>query len=555
MTHVLRPYQQAAVEAIFEDWKEHDSTLVVMPTGTGKTQVFSEVIKRTHPGRCMVLAHRGELIYQAAKRIEAFGITTSIEMADLTSSVTFWNKTPVVVSTIQTQIAGTNGSRRFHKFDPFDFDVLIVDEAHHATSPSYLEVINHYRKNPKLRLLGVTATPDRTDEQALGQVFKSVAYDYEILDAINDGYLVPIEQQIVEIEGLDFSTARTTAGDLNGADLAAIMEQEKTLHGIASASLEIIGQKRTLVFTASVKQAEMLAEIYNRHRPGMAAWVCGMTPKDERAAMLRDYEQGRIQTVVNCGVLTEGFDNPGVEIVIQARPTKSRCLYSQMVGRATRPLPGVVDGHDVDDPQVRKDAIAASAKPVCLVVDFVGNSGRHKLMTSADILGGKVSDEAIERAVAKAKAEGRAVRMDVELEQAEDELRKEIEEAKQREAARKAALIGKAKFSVRRVNPFDILDIQPERARGWDSGKQLSEKQRALLLRQGIDPSDMPYNQSKQLLNEMFRRWNGKLATMKQCALLKKHGVETHDLTMDRASKMITQLANNHWQKPQEWAA
>ena len=284
--------------------------------------------------------------------------------------------------------------------------MLIIDEAHHATSPSYRRVIDYYRTNPALKVLGVTATPDRADEEALGQVFQSVAFDYEVLDAIHDGWLVPIEQQMVHVEGLDYSSIRTTAGDLNGGDLAAVLEAEKNLQQMASASLAIIGQRRALVFTASVKAAEMTAEILNRHRPGMAAWVCGKTDREERRRVLAEFAAGKLQVVCNCGVLTEGFDDPGVEVVIMGRPTKSRSLYSQMVGRSTRPLPGVVDGPETAE--ARKAAIAASAKPSCLVVDFVGNAGKHKLITSADILGGKVSEEALERAVKRVSTGGRA---------------------------------------------------------------------------------------------------------------------------------------------------
>ena len=137
---------------------------------------------------------------------------------------------------------------------------------------------------------------------------------------------------------------RTTAGDLNGGDLAAVLEAERNLQPMASASVAIIGTRRVLVFTASVKAAEMTAEILNRHRSGMAAWVCGQTDREERRRILAKFAEGQVQVVCNCGVLTEGFDDPGVEVVIMGRPTKSRSLYSQMVGRSTRPLPGVVDG-------------------------------------------------------------------------------------------------------------------------------------------------------------------------------------------------------------------
>ncbi len=546
---ILRPYQQIAVEATFDEWLEHDSTLLVMPTGCGKTVVFSEIIRRMQPARALILAHRSELIAQAVKHVERIGLAAEVEMADMWAEDHLWDQKPVVVSTVQTQIAG-NGGGRMQRFDPNDFGLVICDEAHHFTAKSFTRVLDYYRQNPALKILGVTATPDRADEQALGQVFQSVAYDYEILDAIVDGWLVPIEQQMVTIEGLDFSAIRTTAGDLNGADLAAVMEAEKNLHGIVSSTLDIIGERRTLVFAVTVKQAERYAEIFNRHKPGMADWVCGKTPKDQRHETFRKFRSGATQILVNVGVATEGYDNPAVEIIVQARPTKSRCLYSQMIGRATRPLPGLVDG--LETGEQRRAAIELSEKPSMLVIDFVGNSGRHKLITTADILGGKVSEQAIERAVEKAKRQGTALNMADAVQAEERKIRNEIEEQKRREAARRAKVVGKASYSARTINPFDAFHLEPVRERGWDKNKSLSEKQAALLRRQGLDPSSMSYAQGRQVIAELFKRWDTKLASLKQCALLQKHGYDTRELTLDQAKKMIDALARNNWKRPPE---
>jgi superfamily II DNA or RNA helicase len=548
---ILRDYQRKGSDAVYEQWREVDSTLLVYPTGCGKTILFADVIRRSFPKRSMVLAHREELIWQAQDKISrSTGLRCEVEMADYRAQgdANLFSRAPVVISTIQTQTAGGDGGGRMGKFDPFDFGVLIIDEAHHATAQSYRRVIDYYRTNPALKVLGVTATPDRADEEALGQVFQSVAYDYEILDAIHDGWLVPIEQQMVNIDGLDFSAIRTTAGDLNGADLAAVMEAEKNMHGIASASIEIVGMKRSLVFTASVKHASTLAEIFNRHRPGMAAWVCGKTDKDQRRKILADFASGKVQVVCNCGVLTEGFDDPGVEVIIMGRPTKSRSLYSQMVGRSTRPLPGLVDRPET--PGERRAIIASSPKPSCLVVDFVGNSGQHKLITSAEILGGKVSEEAVAKAKLHAKQAGKPVRM-VEL---LDETENEIEQKRLAEEARRARIIAQAKWTVTAINPFDVLEVRPVQPRGWDHGKQLTEKQRSLLTRQGINPDTMPYAQAKQLIGELMYRWEAKLCTFKQAKLLRKHGYPTN-VTMQEASQIIDGLAKNGWRRPVEVVA
>jgi superfamily II DNA or RNA helicase len=278
----LRPYQLQASQAIMASWQQYDTALAVMPTGTGKTVLFSDVIRRVFPRKALVLAHRAELIHQAKDKIQRVtGYRVEVEMAALRADLHagLFASPQVIVSSIQTQAAGGDGGGRMAKFDPMMFGVLIIDESHHATAKSYRRVIDYYRQNPRLKVLGVTATPDRADEEALGQVFEHVAFDYEILDAIRDGWLVPIDQQTVEIEGLDFSNIRTTAGDLNGADLAAVMEAEKPLHGIADATMHIAGDRRTLVFAASVHQAEMLSDIFNRHKPGCSGWVCGKTDK------------------------------------------------------------------------------------------------------------------------------------------------------------------------------------------------------------------------------------------------------------------------------------
>src|SRR5512143_1890768 len=546
----LRPYQSAASDAIFKEWQENDSTLVVMPTGGGKTILFADVIRRVFPLRALVIAQREELIFQACDKIRRVtGLSADVEMGEYRADGGLFGQARVVVSTIQTQCSGGDGGGRMSKFDPQRFGVLIIDEAHHATSPTYRRVIDYYRTNPALKILGVTATPDRADEEALGQVFQSVAFDYEVLDAIHDGWLVPIEQQMVHVEGLDYSSIRTTAGDLNGGDLAAVLEAEKNLQQMASASVAIIGGRRALVFTARVKAAEMTAEIFNRHRSGMAAWVCGKTEREERRRTLTEFAGGKWQVICNCGVLTEGFDDPGVEVVIMGRPTKSRSLYSQMVGRSTRPLPGVVDGPET--PEARKAAIAASAKPSCLVVDFVGNAGKHKLITSADILGGKVSEEALERAVKRVSAAGGPVNMTAALDEAEEELK---EQKRLAEAARRANLVAKARFTTQSVDPFDVLHLDPVKARGWDAGRQLTEKQRALLARQGINPENVSFSEGRQLIAEIFRRWDGKLCSFKQAKVLRKYGYDA-EVSFAEASAIIDGLARNGWRRTAEPAA
>jgi superfamily II DNA or RNA helicase len=538
----LRDYQEAAADGVFRAWEEKTSALAVLPTGLGKTVLFAEIIRRMNERgvRTMVLAHREELITQAADKIKRVtGLDAQIEMGEY-HVTPFWGQMPpVVVSTVQTHCAGGDGAGRMSKFDPQEFGLVVIDEAHHATAGTYRRCIDWYCQNPDCKVLGVTATPDRGDEAALGQVFDVVAYEYQVLNAINNGWLVPIEQQMVTVGSLDFSSIRTTAGDLNQGDLAEVMENERNLQGIAAPTVEICGEKRAIVFATTVEQAERLAEIINRYKPDKAAWLCGKTDKDDRRRMLADFKAGRLQFIINVGVLTEGFDDSGVEVVVMARPTKSRALYAQMAGRGTRPhdtVAGLLG--DLPTAAERCRMIRESVKPSCLIVDFCGNAGRHKLCCSADILGGNIDPDVVAEVAKRVKENNGPVDMTEEL----AKVKAEVEARKKREAATRAGLQARAEFLMTKIDPFSQWDITPVQARGWDRGKQFTPKQQQVLMeRIGVDPHKIPYGQGKQLLDEYFRRLSGGYASLKQAALLKKRGFHM-PLRHDQAGRMIGRM-------------
>lgn len=548
----LRPYQNDFCNAVQNEWRDVRSTVGVMFTGLGKTVCFAELIKRFHPKRALVVAHREELIFQARDKIlEHTGLHMEVEMGDYKASAEtgLFQKSSGIVSSVQTLTSGGDGLGRMAKFDPMDFDLLVTDEAHHATSASYRRYIDYFLQNPNLKHLGVTATPDRADEEALGQVFESVAFEYEAEDAIRDGWLVPVDQQFACLGELDFSQIRTTAGDLNQGDLAAVMEAEKPLYGVADASVESIGNKRFLAFCASVNHARMLSEIFNRYRNGMCAWVSGKTDKEDRRRILSEFAAGKIQGICNCGVFTEGTDLPFVEIIIMAKPTKSRALYAQMLGRGLRPLPGIVDNYSM--PVSRRTAINRSPKPSCIVLDFAGNSGKHKLVTAADVLGGKVSDEAIERAVEFAKRTGKPMRVGEMLDDEEQKIQEEREAKRIAEEARRAKLTAKVNVAWQKVDAFNLLQIKPQtKERAWDDGKTFSEKQAAFLKRNGIDPATITYGQGKQLMAVMGQRRESGLCTLNQMKTLRKYGVNTDAVTYEHAHKIIDAIAANGWRKP-----
>ncbi len=541
----LRDYQHRCVDATIEAFNDDRATLNVMPTGTGKTITFSETIRRYCNGsRAMVIAHRDELIRQAFQKIKAVtGIEPEIEMAEYRADQDELGgkRVPVVVSSVQTQNAGR--TPRMEKFDPFEFNLLIIDEAHHAPATSYRKVIDYYMANPSLRVLGVTATPDRADEAAMGQVFDSCSFDYGLIDAISDGWLVDIEQQYIHVEGLDFSEIRTTAGDLNQKDLAAVMAFEKVLHGSVIPTLELVGDRKCLLFATTVAHAERMTEIINRYRNDSAFIIHASTPRNERRELLRAYKQGRYQFMVNVGIATEGFDEPSIEVVVMCRPTKSRCLYAQMIGRGTRPLDELVDYlNDCTEPASRRQIISGSTKPNLLVIDFAGNSGRHKLVSSADILGGDYDDDVVERAARRVRENGAATNMSQELRLAKDDL--EAEEKRKR-----ARVVAKAQWSSRNVNPFDVFSIKPQRERGWDKGRPPTARMIQVLTRARVDKIDgISFADAGRLISELKRRWSKDLCTYSQAKLLQKFE-ENPECTMKEASQKIDAIKDNGWRR------
>ena len=271
----------------------------------------------------------------------------------------------------------------------------------------------------------------------------------------------------------------------------------------------------------------------------------GGTPKDERRRIFGAYAAGKIQVLCNCGVAVEGFDCPGIEVVVIARPTKSRSLYTQMVGRGTRVLPGLVDG--LADPLQRRQAIANSAKPKMLVIDFTGNSGRHKLVGAMDVLGGKYDEEVVEEAKRQQAESGKPEDVIAALERAAAAvLAKRAEDAS---VNKRKKVIAKVEFSTKLVDAFGVLNIGPERiAMAARNTSPLTMPQQAMLARNGISIDGLPIDQSRALYNEVLRRIKSGRCTYKQASILKKYGHKT-DVGFKEASRMIDTLKANGWKR------
>jgi superfamily II DNA or RNA helicase len=551
-----RPYQIEAFDAAVAAWAEHQSALVVMATGLGKTHLAAMVAKaRAHLGRTMMLVHREELLTQAWDTMhEATGERPAIERAeDRANASLFGARAKVVIGTVQTQYSGKGGDGRMTDFDPMDFATLIVDEAHHYIAPSYKRVVEHYKRNPNLRVLGITATPDRADKLAMGRLFDVAPYNFGIRAGVDHGWLVPIDQWTGTLTEMDLSEVGTVAGDLNAEQLAQVMEKHGNCFGVADHTIRRAKGRRTLLFAASVNHAKMLAAILNDRQPDSARYVYEKTGRDERKQMFDDFKRGKFQYLANVGIATEGFNDPGIEVVVVARPTKSRSLYTQMAGRGTRPLPFVVD--QWEDAEDRRVAIAESAKPACELVDFVGNAGKHKLVNAADILGGDYDSEVVARVKAKCADAKEAQNITEQLEMEWARLQQEREAAERLEASRVARLRVKSECDFRQVDPFSAAGdygLTNTRNVPTDRSRRPTPKQLEFLDKFGpknCAPDELSMGEAGALIATIRERWDKGLCSIDQSKLLKRNGLPEM-VPKETAKAWIDRIAASGWRVP-----
>jgi len=514
----LRPYQAEAKDAILSQWEQGNRrTLLVLPTGTGKTVVFSSVIESivAEGGRALVLAHRGELLTQAADKLaKTTGLRCATEKAE-ESCLDSWYR--VVVGSVQTLMRPS----RLEQFDPSHFDTIVVDEAHHVLAESYQRVLDHFYD---ARVLGVTATPDRGDMRNLGSYFDSLAYEYTLPRAIKDGYLCRIEAQTIPLK-LDLTGVAIQNGDFRAADVGTALDPY--LHQIADEMLAAgCIERRSVVFLPLIKTSQKFTQIL-ADRGFRAAEVNGEST--DRAEVLADFEAGRYDVLCNSMLLTEGWDCPAVDCIVVLRPTKIRSLYAQMVGRGTRPAPG-------------KDSL--------LLLDFLWHTERHELCHPAHLIA--ESTDVAAKMTEIIEEAGCPVDIEVVEVQAESDVVSEREEALAKTLAemkhRKRKLVDPLHFEMS-IQAEDLANYVP--AFGWEMAPP-SEKQTATLEKLGILPDAIECaGKASLLLDRLDKRRHEGLTTPKQIRFLEQKGFNhVGTWSFDAASKMVARISANGWKTP-----
>lgn len=515
----LRPYQEEAMQAVFGEWEQgRKKTLLVLPTGCGKTIVFAKITEECvrRGKRVLILAHRGELLDQASDKIQkATGLRCAVEKAEESCKGSWFR---IVVGSVQTLMR----EKRLKTFPSDYFGTIIIDEAHHCISDSYQRVLQHFNGS---EVLGVTATPDRGDMRNMGEYFESLAYEYTLPKAIKEGYLSPIKALTLPLK-IDMSSVGVQAGDFKAGDIGTALDPY--LQSIAEEMRKYCMDKKTVVFLPLVKTSQKFRDILNENG-FMAAEVNGES--QDRAEILSDFESGKYNVLCNSMLLTEGWDCPSVDCVVVLRPTKVRSLYCQMVGRGTRLFPG-------------KDHL--------LLLDFLWHTERHELCHPASLICqdeevAKKMTENIEKAgfpVDIEEAEAKASE-DV-VAQREEALAKQLAEMKRR----KKKLVDPLQFEMS-IQAEDLSGYVP--AFGWECAPP-SDKQKASLEKLGILPDEIDNaGKATKLLDRLNKRRIEGLTTPKQIRFLEGRGFEhVGTWQFETAKKLIDRIAANGWRIPSD---
>ncbi len=514
----LRPYQKEAVLEVFHQWRDGSrKTLLVLPTGTGKTIVFANIAKISveHKQKVLILAHRAELLEQAQDKIkQATGLDCDIEKAEQTA---VHSNNPIVIASMQT----LSQDNRLHQYKRDAFQVIILDEAHHALSNSYQKIFSYF---DHAFILGVTATAERGDKKELSQFFTSQAYEYTLPQAVKDGYLSPMKAMTIPLK-LDIRSVKMQNGDYQPGALGSALEPY--LEQIATEMEQVCKDRKTIVFLPLIKISKKFQNILNEH--GFSAAEVNGNSTD-RKEIIQDFTNGKYNVICNSMLLTEGFDCPSIDCVIVLRPTKVSGLYKQMIGRGTRLYPGKED---------------------LLILDFLWLTEKYDLCHPANL----VTDKPEEQIRMTLKLEKGQL---LDLEELEEDVKKDIL-AERKKALAKA--LQEQKDKQRRVlNPLEvgvmlnnteITDYEPTFARETEPP---SDKQLSALEKFGMDPSTIKTRgEASLLLQVLIARSQAGLCTLKQIRFLDSRNFQNvYKWKFEEAAYMMDRIAKNHWNIPVE---
>jgi superfamily II DNA or RNA helicase len=524
--HDLRPYQQKAVQAVRASMDGNRSVLLILPTGTGKTIVFSEIIRLTQSraNRTLVLAHRDELLDQAIEKIAIqTGRRPSKEKASDFASRT--------ASTVVASVQSLQGTRLL-SWPADHFQLLIIDEAHHAVAKTYSKIIDHFSA---AYLLGVTATPDRADQKSLGKRFGAIAYEYPLKRAIDEGYLVRIVGRRIRDFDIDLRGLRVVAGDYSDAELSGRLENH--ILPICSSIREETTGLKTLIFLPTVEACRLFSETL-KAQGVKADYVHGGMNSGTRRRTLYDFSIGAIDHLCSCSLLLEGYDEPTIQAIVILRPTTSRALYSQLVGRGTRLSPG-------------KDCLR--------LIEFTYNSDRLSLVTPYELFATEGFGERVRRIAGNNENVSEDTDYLDALTQAHEQ-HYSVEGILDRLLTKKTR--GKS-YEFTTFDPFGLsdlleVDLSGEFDISYEGHKlvgPITEKQAEILSRYGVAHLEMITKaQASVLIDKLFaspwRPLEGP-ATSKQLYRLRKYGYNLKGITKAQASMLIDRLEEQRRQNVQ----
>ena len=515
----LREYQKAASQAVIDEWDLGvQNTLEILPTGTGKTIVVSDVIRKMamRGKRGLILAHRDELLRQAAEKLN---ISTGLECAREKADETALNSwLSVTVGSVQTLMRQS----RLERFSQDYYDYIIIDEAHHALSESYRRILAHFKD---AKVLGVTATPDRGDMRNLGELFETKAYEYLLPQAIKEGYLCKIKALTIPLQ-IDLSHVSTQAGDFKASDIDGAIGPY--LDAIANEMQQHCKGRKTVVFLPLIHTSQRFASMLSA-RGFRAGEVNGESP--DRESILKSFHDGKFDVLCNSMLLTEGWDEPAVDCIIPLRPTKIRSLYAQIVGRGTRPFPG-------------KDNL--------LLLDFLWLTGKHSLCHPANLI---CQNQELADAITQILAEERnASGMDLE---------EAIQAGEGRAALEREDALAKALDACKRkkrdlVDPVALAKALGDSSLTSCDSKSISdmapptmEQVKELELFNVYVPDVQTRGAASRILDRLRERQQQGLSSTKQVNRLTIYGFkDVAKWRFEEARKMCDRLAVNRWSVP-----